>query len=271
MGKKKALRLNLHHNPSVYAQHTLHILLLALCSIEFAGCDAIKSGLAFLSPNQEGGADLGQASLEVIVDPPDTLTILLDGNRIGSMSPHKEKNLMAGHHQLEVRAMGYHPFTADIELFSHRHVLVPVKLRRRLDAVPISPPTIRPAPSRQKKRAPPPPKPPETIAPNLPPGTGPYKLRIHTMPPLTIKVDGIVRKSPVNLRRTSGRLDVGAFGIRYRAGGAGLLFLSMPIEGNCTKDGRPRRPSATFRLDRGATRLECDLGGVHQVILLGRI
>lgn len=242
-------------------QPTLRLLLLAL-STQLAACDTIGGWLAFLSPEGNGVSSHG-STLLVIVDPPDNLVILLDGTRIGALSPHRETDVKAGRHSLEVRAMGYHSFTTEVTLRGEDEVRVPVKLRRRSTSQP------RPRPPVPVEAPPLPPTAPETLAPELPPQTGP-ELSIRTIPAADVTVNGIARSARFRLNRVRGRIQIGTIVVGYRVSGANLLHLTLPDHGSWVKDFTQRKPGTSFRLDKGTTRLEVKMDGVTQAILLRR-
>ena len=106
-------------------------VLLAVLLVGAGGCDAFQKLRAAFHPDEGDTPEFGKAGLRVEVQPPDGISILLDGRRVASVSPWINKRLTAGSHRLEVRAMGYFPVTLPVELADGEVLKVPVALRRR--------------------------------------------------------------------------------------------------------------------------------------------
>lgn len=253
--------------PSGRRNHRLCVTILLAAAIPLSGCDAWHALRAFFHPEEEGKSPLGNAGLHVEVDPPDGITIVLDDARVASLSPFKSDTLTAGPHRLEVRAMGYHPLTMNLELRSGETIHVPLQLRRRDEPPP------PPKPSRRKSQpADAPPPPPPVIGVEVPPGVKPIPLQIVAMPKATINHNGnAANGQEVVLDRVRGNLDIGAIALRYRIGGAGLLFLTLPAEhATWQKDGRSLQSGATVKINPGVTRLVRDAEGETQTLLIRR-
>lgn len=240
------------------------------------GCDAIREFRAAArgedSPEE---AILGDAGLRVEVEPPDGITILLDGVRVGSMSPYSSETLKAGRHLLEVRAMGYYSFTLPLQLTDHETITVPVALRRRPRSEMSAPAPQRPRrpTSPQKTPAPPPPpKVPEQPAPEVPAGVDPIVLHIVVRPEVPIKLDGLpVEGRSLTLKRISGRIGIGGIDLPYRIGARGLLFFTVPAdEATWTTEGRALKPGSRIKHHKGVIRIERTAAEGRIVILMKR-
>lgn len=241
------------------------------------GCDAIREfRAAARGEDSPGEAILGDAGLRVEIEPPDGITILLDGVRVSSMSPYSSETLKAGSHLLEVRAMGYYSFTLPLQLTDHETITVPVALRRRPRSempAPAPPPQRprRPA-SPQKTQAPPPPKVPEQPAPEVPAGVDPIVLYIIVRPEVPIKLDGLpIEGRSLTLNRVSGRIGLGGIDLPYRIGGRGLLFFTVPAdEATWTTEGRALKPGSRIKHHKGVIRIERTAAEGRTVILMKR-
>src|SRR5689334_1388075 len=110
-------------------------VLLALVLV--SGCDSYRKLRAYFHGDVPD-AD-GRAGLHVDVEPPDAITIQLDGVRVASLSPYEAKDLRPGPHELGVRAMGYYSFALPVTLVDGEVLKVPVQLRERPDERPRAP------------------------------------------------------------------------------------------------------------------------------------
>jgi hypothetical protein len=242
----------------------LALVVLCAAAPAMTGCEAWKKLRAYVRGELPDG---GTAGLHVDVEPPDGITILLDGVRVASLSPYTANNLRAGVHELEVRAMGFHAFQLPVKLVEGEVLKVPVQLRAR-------PEEAAPGPSRERGAgvAPPPPKAPESIGPRLPPGVKAILLAVASEPESDVRVDGeAMPGKSVELDRAHGRLSVGGVSLRYEIGGAGLLTFVIPEDGaTWTRDNEAIAQGAQFRLHRGAVRLKRTQGEVVQAVVIAR-
>jgi hypothetical protein len=94
------------------------------------GCDSMRQlHQMFHEEPEKAAADMGTASLRVIVDPSDQLNILLDGYQVGTTSPYVGKGLKPGSHVLSVRAPGYITFNLPVTLKDGQLLEIPIALR----------------------------------------------------------------------------------------------------------------------------------------------
>lgn len=77
------------------------------------------------------GIRADQAGLEVQVSPSSGMSVLLDGNVLGHVSPVIATELTPGAHTLSVRAMGHYPISLPVNLIAGQSIQVPVFLRAR--------------------------------------------------------------------------------------------------------------------------------------------
>lgn len=249
-------------------------ILIVAASVASNGCDAIRDfRAAARGEDLPGEAILGSAGLRVEVEPPDGITILLDGVRVGSMSPYASETLKAGKHLLEVRAMGYYSFTLPLRLADDETINVPVALRRRprSEATPPHRPR-RPAPPQKVSTPPPPPKVPEQAAPEVPAGVDPIVLHIVVRPEVPVQLDGLpVEGRTLTLTRVSGHIGLGGIDLPYRIGGRGLLFFTVPAdEATWTSEGRALKPGSRIKHHKGVIRIERTGAEGRSVILMKR-
>ncbi len=227
------------------------------------GCGLVEKLRQEVHGDEVDVPELGNAGLRVEVEPPTGLSILLDGLRVASTAPYVNRRLRAGPHRLEVRAMGYHPFTLPVVLTDGELLTVPVALRPRAGAAPETPELSPSAPG---------PEPPEAPAPPLPAGVKPIALTLAPKPDVPILLDGVVQGREVLLERVYGRLQVGLISLRYTIGGAGLLTFELPADDATWYKQSTRLPAgATVKLPRGPLRLRrVAADGTDQVVLLRR-
>lgn len=227
-------------------------LVLILLAVSAVGCETIQDLRAALHGETGGEDSIGNARLRVEVEPPDGITILLDGVRVASMSPYVNEHAQPGAHILEVRAMGYHSLRLPIQLEDDETLIVPLALRPRPEG-PTFTPRQRPAPEVQRTPAPPPPSAPKTQAPDLPPGVKPIELHVMVRPSTDIFLDGVrVQGRTVTFRKVRGQLGFGDVELSFRIASAGLLFFILPNDGaKWEVGGRPTRPGSEFKHNRG--------------------
>ncbi len=233
-----------------YALMRMWLALVPLVVVS-AGCETLREMKAALRGEEiEGDDTLGNARLRVEVEPPDGITILLDGVRVANVSPYVNDHAVAGSHLLDVRAMGFHPFMLSIELMDDEQLVVPVALRKRPRGSKSEPPPP-PGPTR------PPPPPPRSHAPVVPPGVKPIELIVVVRPPTAVSLDGVaVTGRELTLRRVHGQIGFHGIELGYRIGGAGLLFFTLPEDGaTWQKGGKPKRPGSQFKHNRGVVQL----------------
>ncbi|MCK5689335.1 carboxypeptidase regulatory-like domain-containing protein, partial [Myxococcota bacterium] len=212
---------------------------------------------------------IGTAGLEIEVDPPMGITILLDGERIASLSPWAGENLQPGPHRLEIRAMGYHTFKLPIKLKAGETMKLPVRLR-----------VLEGAHNGHSKRGSmrlngktPPPKPPSARAPNIPPGVQKIALIYRPQPEVPCLLDGnIVKEKKIILDRVYGKISFGLLKLKYRIGGSGVLEFSLPgDQATWRKDSEAVPSDKSFQLRRGATHLRrVGKDGTDQQVILKR-
>ena len=240
--------------------------------VALGACDTLRKLRAGLR-DVETDDSMGRATLRVEVDPPDGITILLDGARVASVSPWIGKNLKAGPHMLQVRAMGYHSITIPVELVDDESVSVPVALRPRPAADPAARTPRKGRAGPAKETAPPPPPPPQSAGPQVPKGVRAIELTVAPTPGAPLVLDGIaVEGRTVTLSRTHGTLAVGDVTFQYRIGGRGLLFITPPSDGATYElDGRPVPPGSAFKQHVGISRLQRKAGdGAGLTLLIKR-
>ncbi|HET6344532.1 MAG TPA: PEGA domain-containing protein, partial [Myxococcota bacterium] len=215
----------------------------------------------------------GTASLEVVVEPPEGITIILDGARVASTSPYRAASVEAGNHSLQVRGMGYHPITLPVTVRSGEHLRVPVSLRARPPATyedgaePQAPEpspgsdtaaAVEPAPARAPEAAAPPSGPAaHIVGPELPEGVAPVDVHILAQPSAPIYVDGRSTDGRmVRLRRSRGTVQVGALILTYEINpGRAMRILVPNDEAVWFKDTQQVKGSSVIKLNRGAMRM----------------
>jgi hypothetical protein len=118
------------------------VLAVSMSAGGLGGCDWLREAheMFHAEPDrraaERGTAELGTAELRVTVEPPDQLTILLDGYQVSTTSPYVGKGLRPGAHVLSVRAPGFVTFNLPLTLRDRQVLEIPIGLRT-LEARPI--------------------------------------------------------------------------------------------------------------------------------------
>jgi hypothetical protein len=232
----------------------------------------------------------GATSLEVVVDPPEGITIILDGARVATSSPYQAASVEAGNHTLQVRAMGYHPITLPLTVQVGEHLRVPVSLRVRpptvfeadAEAEPPEPPSDEDAPASAEPS--PSQLPPEPAAapsgpaahvmgPELPEGVAAVDVHILAQPSAPIYVDGRSTDGRmVRLRRSRGTVQVGALVLTYEINpGRAMRILVPNDEAVWFKDTQQVKGSSVIKLNRGAMRMRRAASGSEQSMVMRRL
>ena len=233
------------------------------------GCDALMRLRSIFHPPQEAGAEAGM--LLITVNPAEGISIFLDGKRVATQSPCQLKEVSAGAHVVDVRAMGFHSISLPVTIAAGSTTELPIRLRPREVAAPTD--EAPPMPRMRKPPAPPAEPVSDPPAPPLPPGVPPIELSFSPQPLTDVFLDGA--KAPARrivIERVYGALQVGAIALRYEIGSSGLLSLTLPSEENVqwSVDAKGRAPGEVFQLHRAAVRVERRTDEGEQAVLIKR-
>jgi len=185
----------------IIRSHWALVLLLLLC-----GCDAFDKLRGFFHPDKV--TPESPASAEITVEPPDKISVFIDGTQVARMSPHRIDDLSAGEHTLEIRANGYHTFILPFKAYAGEHIKIPVQLRKKARA------DSRPQPIAKS------------------PTQAGTSLRLILEPAVPIVLNG----SPLNgsnllLTEAEGHLTAGSILLHYKRAKSGLYEFVLPGDG----------------------------------------
>lgn len=226
------------------------------CLVGAVGCDTFSGLRAFFRAEPEPTL----AGLRVDVEPPDGLTILLDGLQVGSIAPYENVRLAPGRHLLEVRADGHHPFVLPVELVAGKTTRLSVALRVDASA---TAPQQQDAPGDLQSES-------SQAAAARVRGVA---LLLRPKPDVPVLLDGrVMRGDVVTLTRSGGELLVGVLRLTYRVGAAGFVELAIAEDGaRWWKDGQQLGAGGAFAVGATPVRLRRVGGdGTDQSVVIRR-